>query len=65
MLLEKSIQARFLIPMAVSLGFGVVFATGITLLLIPSGYMILDDIHVFMEKVKALFRTSPDRGINT
>lgn len=44
MLLEKSVQAQFLIPMAVSLGFGVLFSTGITLLLIPSGYLILDDI---------------------
>ncbi|MCG6878150.1 MAG: efflux RND transporter permease subunit [Deltaproteobacteria bacterium] len=45
MILEKSIQAQFLIPMAVSLGFGVMFATGITLLLIPCGYAILDDFH--------------------
>ena len=45
MLLEKSIQAQFLIPMAVSLGFGVLFATGITLLLVPCGYVILDDFH--------------------
>jgi multidrug efflux pump subunit AcrB len=45
MLLEKSIQAQFLIPMAVSLGFGVLFATGITLLLVPCGYAILDDVH--------------------
>ncbi|MEZ4567424.1 MAG: efflux RND transporter permease subunit [Desulfobacterales bacterium] len=53
MLLEKSLQARFLIPMAVSLGFGVMFATGITLILIPSGYMILDDIHEeLIEKLK-------------
>nr|MDJ0810791.1 efflux RND transporter permease subunit [Desulfobacterales bacterium] len=43
MLLEKSLQAQFLIPMAVSLGFGVLFATVITLLLIPCGYMILED----------------------
>ena len=54
MLLEKSLQARFLIPMAVSLGFGVMFATGITLILIPSGYMILDDIHELIEKVKGI-----------
>ena len=33
-----------LIPMAISLGFGVLFATGITLLLIPSLYMILEDV---------------------
>lgn len=45
MLLEKSLQAQFLIPMAVSLGFGVLFATGITLLLVPCGYAILDDVH--------------------
>ena len=44
MLLERSLQARFLIPMAVSLAFGIVFATGITLLLVPSLYMILEDI---------------------
>jgi multidrug efflux pump subunit AcrB len=43
-LLERSIQARFLIPMAVSLGFGVLFATGITLILVPCGYMVLEDV---------------------
>jgi multidrug efflux pump subunit AcrB len=45
MMLERSIQAQFLIPMAVSLGFGVLFATVITLLLVPCGYMFLEDIH--------------------
>ncbi len=44
MLLERSLQAKFLIPMAISLAFGVVFATFITLLLVPSLYMILEDI---------------------
>jgi multidrug efflux pump subunit AcrB len=43
LLLEKSLQARFLIPMAISLGFGVIFATAITLLLIPTGYTMLAD----------------------
>jgi hypothetical protein len=54
MILEKSLQARFLIPMAVSLGFVTVFATAITLLLAPSLYMILEDIKVFfkVEKVE-------------
>lgn len=42
-LLEKSLQAQFLIPMAVSLGFGVMFATVITLVLVPIGYQILED----------------------
>jgi multidrug efflux pump subunit AcrB len=43
MLLERSVQAQFLIPMAISLGFGVLFGTLVTLLLIPSGYIILED----------------------
>jgi multidrug efflux pump subunit AcrB len=46
MILERSLQAKFLIPMAAGLGFGVLFATGITLLLIPCLYMILEDIRV-------------------
>ncbi|WP_245555018.1 efflux RND transporter permease subunit [Geopsychrobacter electrodiphilus] len=41
---ETSVQAQFLIPMAISLGFGILFATGITLVLIPCLYMILEDI---------------------
>ncbi|MEZ4598395.1 MAG: efflux RND transporter permease subunit [Syntrophotaleaceae bacterium] len=44
MILEKSVQAQFLIPMAISLGFGILFATGITLLLIPALYMALEDV---------------------
>ena len=43
LLLEKSLQAQFLIPMAVSLAFGVLFATFITLLLIPVLYAIYED----------------------
>ncbi len=43
LLLEKSLQARFLIPMAISLAFGVLFATFITLILVPSLYAILED----------------------
>ncbi|MDE2700531.1 MAG: efflux RND transporter permease subunit, partial [Gemmatimonadota bacterium] len=44
LLLEKSLQAQFLVPMAISLGFGVLFATVITLLLVPITYNILEDI---------------------
>ena len=47
-LLEKSFQAKFMIPMAISLGFGVLFATGITLILIPCLYVILDDTHALL-----------------
>jgi multidrug efflux pump subunit AcrB len=44
MIFETSRQARFLIPMAVSLGFGILFATLITLLLVPCLYMVIEDI---------------------
>jgi multidrug efflux pump subunit AcrB len=53
MILERSLQAQFLIPMAVSLGFGVLFATVITLLLVPCGYMILEDVHTLVANLKA------------
>ena len=43
MIFETSVQAQFLIPMAISLGFGILFATGIILLLVPTLYMILED----------------------
>ena len=38
-LLDRSLQAQFLIPMAVSLAFGILFATAITLYLIPCSYV--------------------------
>ena len=41
---ETSVQAQFLIPMAVSLAFGVVFATCITLVLVPVIYLVLEDV---------------------
>ncbi|PLX85496.1 MAG: AcrB/AcrD/AcrF family protein [Desulfuromonas sp.] len=44
MILETSVQAQFLIPMAISLGFGILFATGITLLLVPALYLVLEDV---------------------
>jgi len=44
LLFEKSTQAQFLIPMAISLGFGILFATFITLLLIPVNYMLAERV---------------------
>lgn len=43
MITETSVQARFLVPMAISLGFGVLFATAIILVLVPAFYMMLED----------------------
>ncbi len=44
MLLETSTQAQAIIPMAISLAFGIIFATVITLLLVPCLYVMLDDL---------------------
>ncbi len=44
MIFETSRQARFMIPMAISLGYGIIFATAITLLIVPCLYMIIEDI---------------------
>jgi multidrug efflux pump subunit AcrB len=41
---ETSLQAQFLIPMVTSLAFGVLFATGVTLLLVPSLYLLGEQI---------------------
>jgi multidrug efflux pump subunit AcrB len=41
---ETSVQAQFLIPMVTSLAFGVLFATGVTLLLVPSLYLLGEQI---------------------
>lgn len=44
MILETSMQARFMIPMAISLGFGSLFVTVIVLLLVPALYLIVEDL---------------------
>jgi multidrug efflux pump subunit AcrB len=44
MLLETDMQALFLVPMAISLGFGILFATLITLILVPSLYVVMEDV---------------------
>jgi multidrug efflux pump subunit AcrB len=43
LMLETSMQARFMIPMAISLAFGVLFASFITLFLVPCSYLLLED----------------------
>jgi multidrug efflux pump subunit AcrB len=50
MIFETSRQARFLIPMALSLGFGIIFATMITLLFVPALYMIIEDIQAVLHR---------------
>ena len=53
-MLEKSVQAQFVIPMAISLSFGIIFATIITLFLIPSLYMLQEDFGRLMVDAKNL-----------
>ena len=47
MIFETSLQARFLIPMAISLGYGILFSTVIVLLLVPCLVLIVEDIRRF------------------
>ncbi len=56
MIFEPSVQARFLIPMAISLGFGVLFATGVILLLVPAVYLIVEDERTVRGFVAGLYR---------
>jgi len=51
LIFEKSTTSQFLIPMAVSLGYGILFGTVITLFLVPIGYMILEDLMGLWRKV--------------
>jgi len=48
----RSIEAQFLIPMAISLAFGVLFAAITTLLVVPSGYLILEDLRALPERLR-------------
>jgi multidrug efflux pump subunit AcrB len=64
MIFETSMQARFLIPMAISLGFGILFATSITLILVPCLYLMIDDAVRFQNKVMdALHGSDPSDTI--
>ncbi|MCB0332076.1 MAG: efflux RND transporter permease subunit, partial [Bdellovibrionales bacterium] len=49
MIFESSMQARFLIPMAISLGFGILFSTVIILAIVPSVYLIVEDVKEWLD----------------
>lgn len=66
LMLEQSFQARFLIPMAITIAFGLISATGIILIVLPCLLMILDDIKVTTHRLwtgqshaKSQTKTSP------
>lgn len=62
LMLETSLQAQFLIPMAVSIAFGVLFATLVSLVLVPATYYILDDSLHGMKLMMAFLSGSKAHG---
>jgi multidrug efflux pump subunit AcrB len=66
LMLERSVQAQFLIPMAVALVFGVLFSTFITLGLVPSLYVILEDLQRAVRwawGARPAAETAPDQAV--
>ena len=59
LLIEKSTTAQFLIPMGISLGFGILFATLITLVLVPVNMLVAHDVKQWFVQDKASEVTSP------
>ena len=59
MMFETSMQAQLVIPMALSLAFGIVFGTALTLFMIPCLYLILDDF------LKLLFKQPLEQSKKT
>lgn len=51
LMFNTSVQAQFLVPMAVSLSFGVLFATVITLLVVPSIYLLFEDLFALRDRM--------------
>jgi len=67
MIFETSRQARFMIPMAISLGFGILFATSITLVIVPCLYLMAEDVRGFFrwllpERQDLAVAPSPEGG---
>ncbi|MFH0943985.1 MAG: efflux RND transporter permease subunit, partial [Planctomycetota bacterium] len=60
LLLEKSFQAQFLIPMGISIVFGLIFATVLTLLVLPTFYLIFEDLRNCLRwLIRGQFHESP------
>jgi multidrug efflux pump subunit AcrB len=60
---ETSVQAQFLIPMVTSLAFGVLFATGVTLVLVPALYLIGDDVRRVLGRSLG-YKKGPNRALH-
>ena len=62
MIFESSVQARFLIPMAISLGFGILFATVLILLIVPAIYLVIEDLRGLFIKRPQRQNTEPQKS---
>ncbi len=51
LLFDRSFQAATIVPMAISLAFGLIFATILTLVMVPALYLILEDMKTFWQKI--------------
>jgi multidrug efflux pump subunit AcrB len=51
LMMERSFQAQFLIPMAISIAWGLMFSTALTLFLVPSLYLILNDVLALLFRI--------------
>ena len=61
-IIEQSVQAQFLIPMAVSLGVGIVFGTGVLMFIVPALAMLQDDVVAWVQTT-LLGYDEPDPGM--
>jgi multidrug efflux pump subunit AcrB len=52
MMFERAMFARFMIPLAIAVAFGVIFASVITLLIVPCAYVILEDVELWASGTK-------------
>lgn len=65
LMVNQSFQAAFLVPMAVSLAFGVLFATFITLALVPTAYLILNDFERGLGRLTGRGASDPDAALGS
>jgi multidrug efflux pump subunit AcrB len=63
MIAETSVQARFLIPMAISLGFGVMFGTVVILFLVPAVYLIVEDVSLFAGRMMKMLSVPEEDSV--
>jgi multidrug efflux pump subunit AcrB len=65
LIFDRSLQSQFLIPMAVSIAFGILFATAITLILIPCAYLAAEEIRIHLGKAWTWWRHPSGKPLAT